>query len=174
MIDVRERDLRFTAEETRAVLQRLAGIKIDDDLLAHIHSELEGWIVGLRLVCLALRNRETPELFLRGLSGGTSTMQDYLAGEVLSLQPETFRCCLLSLAILDRFCAPLCEAVCEHGSGSDGSTPFLSKLIEANLFTIELLTWQIVTAVNLSSLETLLPCHKPCMRAQIKSVCICH
>ena len=140
MVDVRERDLRFTEEETRAVLRRLAGIDIADDVLAHIHAELEGWIVGLRLVCLALRNHDDPEGFLRGLSGGTQSMQEYLTGEVLSQQPDTFRRCLLSLAILDRFCAPLCEAVCgeELGSGTNGGTRFLSQLREANLFTIEL------------------------------------
>lgn len=138
MVDIRERDLRFTEEETRAVLQRLAGIEIADDLLAHLHSELEGWIVGLRLVCLALRNRDDPEEFLRGLSGGTASMQEYLAGEVLSQQPDAFRRCLLSSAILERFSAPLCEAVCAEELGSDGGEGFLSLLVEANLFTIEL------------------------------------
>ena len=140
MVEVRERDLRFTEEETRAVLQRLAGIEIADDLLAHIHSELEGWIVGLRLACLALRNHDDPESFLRSLSGGTATMQDYLAGEVLSQQPDPFRRGLLSSAILERFCAPLCEAVCaeELGNGKDGGARFLTQLIEANLFTIGL------------------------------------
>lgn len=140
MVDVRERDLRFTAEETRAVLQRLAGIEIADDLLARIHSELEGWIVGLRLVCLALQNCDDPERFVRSLSGGTPTMQDYLAGEVLSLQPDTLRRCLLSSSILDRFCASLCEAVFGEalGRGQEGGVRFLSQLIETNLFTIEL------------------------------------
>ena len=52
--------------------------------------------------------------------GGTATMQDYLAREVLSQQPDTFRHGLLSSAILDRFCAPLCETVCKPGGGSDG------------------------------------------------------
>jgi LuxR family maltose regulon positive regulatory protein len=137
MVDVRERDLRFTEDETQAVLQRLAGIEIAGDLLVHIHSELEGWIVGLRLVCLALQNRDNPESFLRSLSGGTPTMQDYLAREVLSQQSDTFRRCLLSSAILDRFCAPLIAAVCGLG-GRDSGAHFVSELIEANLFTIEL------------------------------------
>jgi LuxR family maltose regulon positive regulatory protein len=129
MVDVRERDLRFTEEETCAVLQRLAGIEIAGELLTHIHSELEGWIVGLRLVCLALQNRDDPESFLRSLSGGTPTMQDYLTREVLSQQPDAFRRFLLSSAIVDRFCAPLCTAVCGLGGGRDSGRRFVSQLV---------------------------------------------
>ena len=139
IVDVRERDLRFTEEETRAVVQRLAGIEIADGLLAHIHTELEGWIVGLRLLCLALQRCENPESLVRSLSGGTPMMQDYLIGEVLSQHPDSFRQCLLSVSVLDRFSAPLCEAVCaEIGHGKGGGAHFLSQLMEANLFMIEL------------------------------------
>jgi LuxR family transcriptional regulator, maltose regulon positive regulatory protein len=138
MVDVRERDLRFTEAETRTVLQRVAGVEVSDALLTHIHSELDGWIVGLRLVCLALQNHTDPESFLRNLSRGIPMIQDYLAGEVLAHQPDTFRHRLLSVAILDRFCAPLCDAVCKLGGGRDGGAPFVSQLMKANLFTIEL------------------------------------
>ena len=65
-------------------------------------------------------------------------MQDYLTQEVLSQQPDTFRHCLLSSAILDRFSAPLCAAVCGLSDDRDGGEHFVSQLIEANLFTIEL------------------------------------
>ena len=138
MVEVRERDLRFTKEETHTALKRLANVDVADDVLNHIHSELEGWIVGLRLACLALRNREDPEPFLRGLSGGTPAMQDYLAGEVLSQLPDAFRRGLLSLSILDRFCASLCAAVSDSTSEQDGGAQLLPEIIRANLFTIEL------------------------------------
>ena len=67
---------------------------------------------------------------------------EYLFDEVFSLQPPGVNQYLLGTAILDRFCGPLCEAVCLPGvdlftcklEGWD----FIDWLEKENLFLIHL------------------------------------
>ena len=64
---------------------------------------------------------------------------DYLAEEVLKLQPERVRSFLLQTSILDRMCGPLCDAVVE----ADRTEPvegqaMLEALEQMNLFLIPL------------------------------------
>ncbi|MCP4627620.1 MAG: hypothetical protein GY850_29505 [bacterium] len=67
---------------------------------------------------------------------------DYLLVEVLSNQPEQTQEYLLATATLDRFCAPLCDAVCVPGTDSRecemGGQQFLKWLEKSNLFVISL------------------------------------
>jgi LuxR family maltose regulon positive regulatory protein len=145
-LEVREQDLRFTAEETRIALQAIGGVSIGDETLAHLQGELEGWITGLRLVCLMLRHEEDPEGFLGCLHGGSLNIQQYLVEEVLKHLPPGFEKKLLKTSILNRLCVPLCEAVCA-GDGPPGPAAdeafetgegFLRELQRANLFAIPL------------------------------------
>lgn len=149
MVEIRESDLRFGREETRMVIEAVSGVAISEESLSHLHSEVEGWIVGLRLVCLALRDRDDPDAYLEKLRGGVNTIQDYLTEEVLAKQSAEFRRCLMESSILNRFCAPLCDAVfgssseqatAEAGDGPAmmGGEEFLRRLAEANLFAIGL------------------------------------
>ena len=46
-------------------------------------------------------------------------MMDCIIAEVVSHQPSEIKDHLLSTSILDRFCAPLCEAVCLVTNDSD-------------------------------------------------------
>ena len=59
---------------------------------------------------------------------------DYLVEEVLQLQPEPVRNFLLETCILDRLCAPLCDAVTE----ADSAKAVLETLERSNLFLIPL------------------------------------
>ena len=61
-------------------------------------------------------------------------MLDYLVEEVLQRQPEDIRSFLLQTAILDRFCASLCNAVTEREDGKE----MLDVLERSNLFVIPL------------------------------------
>ena len=61
-------------------------------------------------------------------------MLDYLIEEVLQRLPEHIRSFLLQTAILDRLCAPLCNAVTEREDGKE----MLDFLEKSNLFLIPL------------------------------------
>ena len=143
-IEIREEDLQFSADETRTVFRDTADIDLGPDSLAKIMGGFEGWIVGLRLVCLALRHQEDPKAYLAGLSGDLGQVQEYLAEQVVSRQTPELQECLLKTSIVDRFCPSLCDALCadDREGGDPGpdltGKEFIRTISEANLFTIDL------------------------------------
>ena len=79
--------------------------------------------------------------FLRHLKGGTQQTQEYLLQEVIGRQPAERRDWLLKSAVLDRICAPLCEAVCADEDAADVSLDghrFIGELRAENIFVIPL------------------------------------
>ena len=58
-----------------------------------------------------MRSASSQEAVLSGLSGENSNITGYLVDEVVSHQTPQIQTFLLKTSILDRFCAPLCEAV---------------------------------------------------------------
>jgi LuxR family maltose regulon positive regulatory protein len=142
MTEVRMQDLRFSQAESRALLEKTSAFVASDDALANLQQEIEGWVVGLRLVSLALGRIEDPEGFLKGMQGGIQQTQKYLIQEVVARQSPRMRDWLLQTALLDRFCGPLCNAVrgAEPGAGAselDGDQ-FIEALVAGNLFAIPL------------------------------------
>ena len=59
---------------------------------------------------------------------------DYLSAEVLSGQTAEVRAFLLRTSLLDRFCAPLCDAV----TGGEDARRILREMESANFFLIPL------------------------------------
>jgi LuxR family maltose regulon positive regulatory protein len=72
--------------------------------------------------------------FIRAFAGSHRFVLDYLVEEVLLHQPEQIRSFLLQTAILDRLCAPLCDAVTKREDGKE----MLDVLERSNLFVIAL------------------------------------
>ena len=141
LTEIRQDDLRFTKTEVNAVLLEMAGISVSEPTLNHLEEQLEGWIVGLHLVCLVLRNQSDPEAFLSGLKGGFQQVYDYLSEQVLRGQPEAVATCLLETSVLNRFCAPLVEAVscsAEDSAASMTGEDFIQEIQLANLFVVPL------------------------------------
>jgi len=142
--EIRESDLQFDAAETEQVLEQGAGIHLDSDDLNWIMDQIEGWVTGLHLFCLAVARGENPKAHLLGMSGGAFSMQDYLVEQVLSRQPPEIQDCLLKTSLLDRFCAPLCDALfsdcAETRSGGEALSgrQFMAVIRDAKLFGIQL------------------------------------
>jgi LuxR family transcriptional regulator, maltose regulon positive regulatory protein len=68
-------------------------------------------VAGLQLAGLALRDRKDPAAFVEAFTGGHRLVVDYLMAEVLERQPVSVRRFLLITSVLDRLCAPLCDAL---------------------------------------------------------------
>lgn len=140
--EIRMQDLEFDTTETRALLQGTGGFTASDDALVKLQQELEGWAAGLRLVSLAMRRTEDPEGFIMHLPGGLQQSQEYMIQEVITGLPPRLRDCLLKSAIFDRFCEPLCHAVCaEEGDIKNfdfNGSRFIQTLRDDNLFVIPL------------------------------------
>jgi LuxR family maltose regulon positive regulatory protein len=110
LTEVRSRDLRFTPEETAAYL-RLSHAPLSQKALPLLEERFEGWPAGLHLAALSLRSKDSQEAVLEALSREDANITGYLVDEVLGHQLPAIRTFLLRTSIMDRFCAPLCEAV---------------------------------------------------------------
>ena len=132
--EVRADDLRFSAVEAAAFLNDVMGLGLSPEDIAALDSRTEGWIAGLQLAALSMRGKEDVSAFIRAFSGSHHYILDYLMEEVLGQQSSDVRDFLLSTCILDRFTAPLCDAV----TGRYASQTILATLEQANLFIVPL------------------------------------
>ena len=62
LTEIRGEDLRFTLEESRALLEA-AGVRLSDGALESLVATTEGWAAGLRLVALSLARDPDPERY---------------------------------------------------------------------------------------------------------------
>jgi LuxR family maltose regulon positive regulatory protein len=132
--DVRQADLRFTAEETADFLQRTMHLGLSSADVAALHRRTEGWIAGLQLVALSLQGRADARRIVQSFTGSHRYVLDYLIEEVFQRQPASVQDFLLKTSILDRFTASLCDAV----AARDDSREVLLALEHANLFIVPL------------------------------------
>ncbi len=144
LTELRTADLRFTADEATAFLNDLMGLPLSDGDVAALEARTEGWIAGLQLAALALRDRTDHASFIAAFSGSHRFVVDYLAEEVLDSLPRHLQTFLQQTCILDRLCGPLCDALvlgsepaANHGAQAY-SQLVLEELDRANLFLIPL------------------------------------
>jgi LuxR family maltose regulon positive regulatory protein len=146
LTEVRAADLGFNLEEATAFLGAGMGLRLDEAQVAALVGRTEGWAAGLQLAGLALRDRPDPAAFVAAFTGGHRLVADYLMTEVLDRQPASTRRFLLATGVLDRLCAPLCDALLAPDADAPGaaraagggSLGVLEELERANLFLVPL------------------------------------
>ena len=136
MIEIRARHLRFTQEETATFLNGLMGLSLSEHEVATLTARTEGWIVGLQLAALSLRDQTDRPAFVRAFTGTDRHVVDYLVDEVLAQQRSEIQKFLLQTSILERLSGPLCAAVI--GTEGADSQSMLEYLDRANLFLVPL------------------------------------
>jgi ATP/maltotriose-dependent transcriptional regulator MalT len=134
LTELRADDLRFTPDEAAAFLNDIMGLHLSAADVAALEKRTEGWAAGLQLAALSMQGRDDVSGFVRAFSGSHRHVLSYLAAEVLERQPPAALDFLLKTSILDRMCAPLCEAV----SGSSDGQARLQQFEQANLFVVPL------------------------------------
>jgi LuxR family maltose regulon positive regulatory protein len=136
LTEVRAADLRFTSAEAAAFLNQVMGLHLSTEDIARLSRRTEGWIAGLQLAALSLQGQQDATGFIRSFTGSHHFVLDYLLEEVLGQQSERIQTFLLRTSILDRFCAPLCDAIVLDPAVSGRAT--LDYLEHANLFVVPL------------------------------------
>ena len=145
--ELRAADLRFTTEEAAAFLRDAMGLNIAEADVERLEERTEGWIAGLQLAALSMQDQADTARFVAAFTGSNRYVLDYLAEEVLSRQTVGVQRFLLYTSILDRICAPLCDALVgpdttgealEARSSEQGSQGTLEKLERHNLFLVPL------------------------------------
>ncbi|HLZ62405.1 MAG TPA: hypothetical protein VKR06_36125, partial [Ktedonosporobacter sp.] len=147
MSELRGAELRFSAEEMTTFLSQALPISLSEVTLTRLEASLEGWAAGLRLLSLALSGWRTSTVVEQALlslgeyagfserqKGGADSLHrsllDYFVSEILETQPEPIQHFLLQTSVLNRLCAPLCDAV----TAKEGSGEQLEAVARAGLF----------------------------------------
>jgi LuxR family maltose regulon positive regulatory protein len=127
-------DLRFSSDETERFFNEVMNLKLSRNEVVTLHSRTEGWVAGLQLAALSLREVDGREALIESFAGDNRFIVDYLTDEVLAGQPPSTQRFLLRTSILDQMCGPLCDAVTGEKDGQER----LEGLEQANLFVVPL------------------------------------
>jgi LuxR family maltose regulon positive regulatory protein len=109
--EIRAQHLRFSVIDTIELLEQMLQVEVDREAASLLEERTEGWVTGIRLAALSMHHREDAQEMLRRLAAEHRYTWDYLLSEVLSVLKPEIQDFLVKTAILDRFCASLCEAV---------------------------------------------------------------
>jgi len=132
--ELRAKDLRFTIDEASDFLNDANALELTAENVAALDARTEGWIAGLQMAALSMREYRDRTAFIESLSGTHRLILDYLVEEVLDQQPPAVQDFLLKASVLEQMTAPLCNAVI----GGTDSQAILTQLDRANLFLIPL------------------------------------
>ena len=136
LTELRVADLRFTPSEAAGFLNQVMDLNLSAEDIAALETRTEGWIAGLQLAAISMQGHQDATSFIKAFTGSHHFVLDYLLEEVLQRQPESIQKFLLRTSILERMCAPLCDAVLLDPSASGQKT--LEYLERANLFIVPL------------------------------------
>ena len=137
MLEIRAADLRFALAEARAMLTQTTGAEVDEQTAVLLEEQTEGWIIGLQLAGLSLRQQQDPAAFARTFQERHHRLiMDFLLDEVLTHQPRAVLEFLLKTAVLERLCDSLCAAVVAEQTA--GERPSLDDIARSGLFLVSL------------------------------------
>jgi LuxR family transcriptional regulator, maltose regulon positive regulatory protein len=126
--------LRFSRSQADSLLNDVHDLGLPAEMVERLHERTEGWAAGLYLAVLSMRGREDLGTFIDSFAGSDRRVVDYLGAEVLAEQPDEEVAFLLHTGMLDRFCAPLCDAV----TGARDARAMLDRIERSNYFLIPL------------------------------------
>ncbi len=129
-----EADIRFNVEEAAGFIVDQRGVNLSPQEILALHGKTEGWIAGLQLATLSLRDPNHRQNFIKDFSGNIRDVADYLASEVLNQQTEATQSFLLKTSILERVNAEVARAL----TGCGDSQLVLENLETSNLFLFPL------------------------------------
>ncbi|HSK91405.1 MAG TPA: LuxR C-terminal-related transcriptional regulator [Euzebyales bacterium] len=125
--EIRARDLAFTVDEVRDVLEAQDVTLADEDTAA-LFERTEGWPAALRLAALSLSGEPDPAGFVLTFAGDQRSIADYLVAEVLSRQPAELRDFLIATSVAEELTVELAVEL----SGRVDAGAILDRLEHAN------------------------------------------
>jgi LuxR family maltose regulon positive regulatory protein len=116
LTEIRAAALAFTPAEAGELLAGL-GVELPDLELETLWRRTEGWVAGLRLAALSLRDHPDPGRFVAEFAGDDHAVAGYLVEEVLARQPSEVQEFLLRTCVADRLCGGLADALTGRRDG---------------------------------------------------------
>jgi LuxR family transcriptional regulator, maltose regulon positive regulatory protein len=133
LVELRADDLRWETDEASPYLGGL-GVSLAPALVERLVERTEGWIAGLQLAAISLRDRPDPAALIETFGGSQRFVFDYLADEVLATVDPDLRLFLLRTSITERFTGDLCREL----TGRTDADALLERAERANLFIVPL------------------------------------
>jgi LuxR family maltose regulon positive regulatory protein len=134
LVELRADDLRFTLAEAGEFLNARLGLGLAAADVELLVARTEGWPAGIYLAALSLAGTADKPALVRAFDGTSAHVVDFLSTEVLDgFEPE-LQSFMLRTSVLERLCAPLCDAVV----GAPVSAAALESLARTNLFLLPL------------------------------------
>jgi LuxR family transcriptional regulator, maltose regulon positive regulatory protein len=133
IIEIGPADLSLSPGEASSLL-RNADVALGEDDVAQLHRRTEGWPAGLYLAALYLREGGPFASAVVSFGGDDRLVSAYMESEFLARISRRQRAFLTRTAVLERMCAPLCEAVLDM----PGSRAILAELAGSNLLLVPL------------------------------------
>lgn len=127
-------DLRFNHDETYKFFQKVVRLHLSMSEIADLEKQTEGWVTGLQLAAIGLKDRQNRAEFIHDFSGDDRFIADYLVDEVLSHQETAVQQFLMYTSILRRFNASLCNKLLN----AENAHEVLLQLERDNLFLVSL------------------------------------
>jgi LuxR family maltose regulon positive regulatory protein len=134
LAELRADELRFTTPEATEFLNDRLGLGLDAADIDLLVARTEGWPAGLYLAALPLAAAGDKHALVAAFDGTNAHVVDFLAAEVLAVHPPELQRFMVRTSVLERLCAPLCDAVL----GDPGSARALDGLARTNLFLLPL------------------------------------
>ena len=154
MLELRAADLRFNQDEVLQFLNGVMGIDLDERAAKILEERTKGWVAGLQMAAISMRDRDDILAFIKGFSGTNRHILDFLLEEIMAGQPREIQYFLIYTSILERLTAPLCDALLadeplnrlqQKAEKSQAAEPFdgrsadiLNYLERENLFLVPL------------------------------------
>lgn len=138
LVTVDQDHLAWRVEETDAFMRDVMGVDLSEAQVAALTARTEGWIAGLQLAALSLREVDASARgrLVDRYSGSQRDVAGYLLHEAFAAQPPALQTLLLRTSLVDRFCAPLCDALVGDAGIPSGAT--LGRIEAAGLFVTAL------------------------------------
>ncbi|AFQ48655.1 LuxR C-terminal-related transcriptional regulator [Burkholderia cepacia] len=112
-------DLCFDETETRSFFDRVAGKQLNAESIERLRAATEGWVSGLQLAALALRDDSNAAHVAEQVSRARAGIATYLNENVMSRVPEAVHHFLLCTAVLEQLTPSLCNALTSRDDAAD-------------------------------------------------------
>ncbi len=129
LTELRATDLVMTPEESRELFTS-HGVTLTEEDAEVLHERTEGWVAGLSLAALSLRDHPDAGAFIRTFAGDERPVGDYLIEEVLQRQPSQIRDFMLRSSVVD----VLEPGLTEELTGRTDGMHTLELLERSNMF----------------------------------------
>src|SRR4051794_4069351 len=116
VVELRQRDVAFDADEGSELLSRLGRQPLNADQIQALLGHTEGWAMGIQLAALSLRAVDDVDGFVRTFASDDRHVADFVTEQLLELQDPDVHRFLLSTSVLRELSVPLCNYVLEDTS----------------------------------------------------------